>query len=1093
MSNSRVYWNSNEQLEDSAGFAEKSAKEFAEPLPVDEFLGNTDLGSSSTSRRDFLKFMGFSIAAASLAACEAPVIKSIPYVSKPEEITPGVANYYASSFYDGFDFANILVKTREGRPIYIESNKQSKYGSALNARINSSVLSLYDSARYMAPKMGGNDVTWSEFDKAIKADLEAAKAKGGNIRILSNSIASPSTMAAVDAFKAAYGAEGGASVEHVMYDSRSYSGMLDANMASFGKRAVPMFHMDQAKVVVSFDADFLNGWTGAQHLASGYASRRNPDGEWMNRHYQFETNFSLTGTNADVRGALKPSEMGLALLELHNEIAAKVGGSKLTTKQFESDNNVHEKVKEAAKDLLKAKGHSLVLVGANNKDMQMVANNINQMLMNVGSTIDFENTNNLRKGDDKAMQNLVSEMKSGSVDALIMMGCNPAYDAAGFGFPEAMAKVKTTVSSSVALTETAEASKYVAAENHYLESWNDMNAFGSEYSITQPTIKPIFDTRQSQESLLRWSGSNASYYDFVRENWTNNMLSMQSKYTFADAFWNATVHDGVMVLDTVSEEMEISFTAADNSVAANVVAQAKGGAWEVSFYNKVSMGDGSAANNPWLQELADPVTRITWDNYATMNPADMKDTYNIDLGQELPATVATVTVNGKSVDLPVVAVPGQKVGTIGVALGYGRKQAGKVVAQGDSEGSIGADVYPLLTAKNGSVSYTNSNATVTATDRTFPIATLQSSYTMMGRKIVNETSLKTYTSHDRDTWNPKMAIPNAYGEQTVLKELDLWNKDGKNDQDIPVGHRWGMIIDLNACNGCGACITACHSENNVPVVGKDEVRRVRSMSWLRVDRYFSSDMTKVRAKEEGIGKIDMYLDMEDPSLYPEAVYQPVMCQHCNHAPCETVCPVAATTHSNEGMNQMTYNRCIGTRYCANNCPYKVRRFNWFNYQADTKFEGINPTQDPSQTGKDNFSRMVLNPDVTVRSRGVMEKCSLCVQRIQAGKLVAKKAGEPVQDGAIQTACSASCTNGAITFGDLNAETRATKKSEEDRSYHLLEEVGTQPNIFYQTKVRNLDEERVHEALAAHAGGGHSEGHHGEDAGHSDEHETHESH
>jgi molybdopterin-containing oxidoreductase family iron-sulfur binding subunit len=443
---------------------------------------------------------------------------------------------------------------------------------------------------------------------------------------------------------------------------------------------------------------------------------------------------------------------------------------------------------------------------------------------------------------------------------------------------------------------------------------------------------------------------------------------------------------------------------------------------------------------------------------------------NIYLGEQAPASLVTVKVGEKELTLPVVATPGQRTGTIAIALGYGRGENGEKVGRAacttDHNGDlvpVGKNAYPFTSLVNGTVAYEALGATVTATGETYPIAITQTHLTDMDRtSVVKETSLATFMSGDKRAYNHphELAVHedvngdgviNALDKKPVA-EFDLWEEHPVEG----VGHRWGLSIDLNSCTGCSACITACNSENNIAVVGKDEVRRSREMHWLRLDRYYSSATTKETAKKDGLGKIDMYLKMEVPEESPKVVFMPVMCQHCNHAPCETVCPVAATTHSNEGLNQMAYNRCIGTRYCANNCPYKVRRFNWFNYVSD-KFGEVNPAWD-------DLGRMVLNPDVTVRARGVIEKCSMCVQQIQAGKLEAKKAGTPVKDGAIETACSAACGNGAITFGDLNdKKSKVLGLAESDRSYHMLEEIGVKPNVNYLVKVRNTDEAAAHHA------------------------------
>ena len=1096
MSNSRQYWQSVEQLENNEEFVAKNGNEFQEELPLDQFLEKEELSTSSTSRRDFLKFVGFSVTAATLAACEAPVMKSIPYVIKPEEVTPGVANYYASAYYDGFDFAPILVKTREGRPIHIEGNKLSTMtNGGVNARVNSSLLSLYDEARVRNPRLNGEETKWSKVDKAVKASLGSAK----KVRVLTNSIASPSTQAAIDLFASKLGSEEApVDFKHVTYDESSSAGIITANKNYFGKSIVPNYAFDKANIIVSFGADFLSTWLNSSQYAPAYGVHRAPKNGKMSRHYQFEANFSLTGTNADVRGAVKPNEIGLAVIDLYNAIASVTGASKVKGGSYDDDNNVASKIKNAAKDLLANKGASLVVSGSNDVATQELINGINQMIGSYGRTIDIHHPLNIRKGNDAEFINLVSEMKSGSVDALFIYGVNPVYTApSSLNFAAALGKVKTSVSFSTFADETGSATTILAPDNHYFENWNDYEPVTGEVFIAQPVIRPLFSksathqgTRQAQESLLRFVKVKTSFYDFIRENWTATILPLQSKFSTLNTLWNNTVHDGFVQYTPapVPATLEMVVPTAASVSASNVVKNSKATGMVAELYTETKMGIGNQANNPWLQELPNVITKVTWDNYVAMNPADCKaNGYATNYGQQLPASLVNVTIAGSTVKLPVIATPGQKIGSVSIALGYGRTNAGKVVEQGDmlaADGTtktIGANIFPGVSTKTGTFNY-YTEVSIENANEEYPVGLAQTHFTEMDRKIVNETSLSTFLK-GKDTYNPDPTVVDAYGKTQKVEKLDLWAA-----QDIKNGHRWGMTIDLSKCIGCNACVTSCHSENNVPVVGKDEVRRNRIMSWLRVDRYFSSDMSKATAGDTGT--IDMYSQMEVPSEYPEAVHQPVMCQQCNHAPCETVCPVAATTHSDEGLNQMTYNRCIGTRYCANNCPYKVRRFNWFNYIGDSKFTDVNPSQN-------DLARMVLNPDVVVRARGVMEKCSFCVQRIQSGKLDAKKEGRTVKDGEVLSACASVCPTNAIQFGDLNDDhTRVNIESNDDRSYHLLEEVGTQPNVFYLTKIRNVEGERIPAGIghgaahASHDDHGHEEEHAHSEESHSEEHSAH---
>jgi len=1075
MSSTKRYWKDLGELHQQPEAIKGRENEFPQDLAIDQVLGDASFSGASTGRRDFLKFLGFGIGAATLAACETPVVKSIPYVNKPEDITPGVANWYASTFYDGEDFASILVKTREGRPIHVKGNPRFGINrnpalakGSINARINSSVLSLYDSARLQGPKTRGADnsiqdegnhvnaTTWADADAAITKGLTAASASGKRMVMLTGTLMSPSSKSAIESLKAKL-----PTLEHVQYDAISYSGVTNANAKSFGKRVFPSYDLTKADVIVSVDADFLSSWGSTTENTWQYANRRNPAGP-MSRHFQFEARMSLTGANADARVPLKVSELPKAVVALHAHISGSGSGDAAMMKATET----------AAKALMAAKGRSVVLSGSNNEGVQVLVNSINNMLGNYGSTIDLATHTNLKQGDDAAMAQLVKDMNAGGVAALMIAGVNPAYSLPNAAeFKAGLAKVGTSVSFSSYADETASLCGWICPDHHYLESWNDYSPKVGHYALAQPTIQPLFQTRQWQESLLVWSGSTNTYHDHIKATWQTAMAAMSTS-PFED-MWNTALHDGVAQSAAAVPEVTVFVgdVAGATAAALKGATPAPDGQFELSLYTTEAIGNGQHANNPWLQEMPDPLTKITWDNYVCMSPADIERLgLNMYLGEKSPASLVTVKAGDREVSLPVVPTPGQKVGTIAIALGYGRgengEKVGKAACVTDHNGDfkpVGKNAYPLARIADGAVSYEALNVSVTATGDTYPVAITQTHLTDMDRhSVVKETSLATFKAGDKRAYNHPHelgvhedvngdGVINALDKKPVA-EFDLW-------QEHPVegvGHRWGLSIDLNGCIGCGACITACNSENNIAVVGKDEVRRSREMHWLRLDRYYSSATTKETAKKDGLGKIDMYLKMEVPEESPTVVFMPVMCQHCNHAPCETVCPVAATTHSNEGLNQMAYNRCIGTRYCANNCPYKVRRFNWFNY-VSSDFAEVNPAWD-------DLGRMVLNPDVTVRSRGVIEKCSMCVQSIQAGKLAAKKAGTPVQDGAIETACSAACGTGAIVFGDLNDKKSMVRGlADSDRSYHMLEEIGVKPNVNYLVKVRNTEEAAAHHA------------------------------
>lgn len=1098
MGMTRKYWKGIDELKETPQFLASRDQEFPAQSSVEEFLSDESLQETSTARRDFLKFLGFSVAAATVAACEAPVTKAIPYVNKPENVTPGLATWYASTYYDGNAYASILVKTREGRPIYIKGNKD--YGvtkGTTNPQIIASVLSLYDSARLTGPTIGGEAKSYADVDKGVIAGLKSAK----EIVLLTNTVISPSIYGAIAELSAAYAGK----VKHIQYDAVSYAGMRAANKASFGLTVnvedatsagiIPDYDFSKAKTIVSIGADFLNSWLLPTQFAGQYASRRNPDGEWMSKHFQFEALHSITGSNADARGMIKPSEEANVLSYILKKFGVDTG---VSTKLDAANTKIAD---EAVKALKKSKANSLVVAGSNNVAVQTLANKLNEVLGAYTSTINLNNPINMFMSQDAEMNTFVKNVIADKgPDAVIMYGVNPAYTLPnGAEFAKGLEKIKTTVSLAMYADETASKAKYVAPDHHALEAWSDFNVTKVHYAVGQPTIRPLHNTASVLESLLVWAGSakrggkdSKVAYDYIKNNWQVYGFPMQTKYTDAETYWNMVVHNSSDE-DPIPSATGVAFNEAALSGLSGKLP--KTSATEVVMYQKAGMGIGLQANNPWLQEMPDPMTKVTWDNYITMNPVEMsKAGYATTFDQENGLNLATIKVGSKELTLPVYPLPGQAPGTVGVALGYGRGANGEKIGNAafqtkeygghvtDENGNpkpIGANAFAFTSFANGTMSY-DAACTVTKSNEKYLIGATQISSTVMGRySIVRETTLDIYKSRGKEAYNPAHTLQkldkDGHHVEAPVGEFDLWEAHPVEN----IGHRWGMTIDLNTCFGCGSCLIACQSENNVPVVGKTEIRRGREMHWLRLDRYFSSD------EEAAIGtKADKhdfsYADAEIAALNPKVVHQPMMCHHCNHAPCETVCPVAATTHSNEGLNQMVYNRCIGTRYCANNCPYKVRRFNWFNYPSYKAQAEINPAQD-------DLGRMVLNPDVTVRTRGVMEKCSFCVQRIQEGKLEAKKEARPIKDGDYSTACADACPADAITVGDWNDLKSMVRKSADDnRSYQALEEIGVKPNVWFKVKVRNeenslLDKLQVekanhggHEAHAteAHEGSNH---------------------
>ncbi len=1011
MASNKKYWKSVEELKENSSIVEKLQKsEFVEDLPISEFLGDKEtLEASDTSRRDFLKYVGFSTAVASLAACEGPVVNSIPYVIKPDDLIPGIADYYASSIADGFDFANILVKVREGRPIKIEPNKDSKNGST-NARVQASVLSLYDNNRLTGPMVKGAETNYATLDKEVQSKLNDIKAKGEKIVILTATTASPSQSKLVAEFNEAYG-----NVEHVVYDAVSEDAALNAFEKMYGTRSLPDYHFENAGVIVSVGADFLGDWQGG-NFGPAYATGRKPKNGKMSRHIQFESNMTLTGGNADKRVIVRPSEQLQVMSKLYEAIVngKNTGGS----------TPVDDAVNKTVAEIRKAGNKAVVVTGIQDENAQLLALAINNALQS--EVIDVVSTKNVRQGDTGKVNQLIKDMASGKVGAVLIANSNPVYSLAnGSAFAEALKKVSLSVSFSMSADQTAEASQYVVASPHYLESWGDVEITKGSYALMQPTIKPLFNTRQLEDSLLKWMGSEITYYDYIKNNWQTNLLAGKS--------WNKTLQEGTF--SVVNEDL-VAANELDMAAASAALSKTTSADMELTVYSKTGLGDGQQANNPWLQELPDPITRTSWDNYLLISRIDAEkfDLTNrtVDNGA-LNGDLVNITANGVTLtNVPVYIQPGQAPGSVALAVGYGRTDLKKDM-------KVGVNAYPLSEGAFQSVS-------IEKIEGEHKFACVQLHHTIMGREeeITKETTLADFVSKPKEEWNHAPVFSLDHQEVTQDK-VDLWEKF-----DDTLGTKFNLSIDLATCTGCAACVVACHAENNVPVVGKHEIRVSRDMHWLRIDRYYSSDMTVAQGKEDGsFGSGDFFKAQGEPSDAPEVSFQPVMCQHCNHAPCETVCPVAATSHGRQGQNQMAYNRCIGTRYCANNCPYRVRRFNWFKYANNNEFD-FNMNNE--------LGRMVLNPDVTVRSRGVMEKCSFCIQKTQLTILNAKKEGRVVADGEFSTACSSACPTGSLVFGDVNdSSSEVAHLSEDDRSFKLLDFVGTKPNVFYQLKVRNTTE------------------------------------
>jgi len=1046
MSNNIKYWKGEEELVKDPAFLASRKNEFPDALPLDEVLGEEGVELNS-NRRDFLKFFGFSVTAVALAACyKTKVRHAVPYLVKPEDVTPGVASYYASTCGACSAACESVVKVREGRPIKLDGKTGADIkNGGLCATGQASILSLYDNERLADPIANGKEAKdWAKLDESVTAKLNEIDSAKGRIVILSSTIHSPSTLKAIEDFKAKY-----KTAEHITYDAVSYSGIVQANKDDFGKAALPAYKFGNAEVIVSFGADFLGSWISPVEFAKAYATNRIPTKDKvMSKHIQFESNLSMTGTNADDRFPMKASDEGKYLASLHNYIAEKTGGKMIAMPNAELAGN---SIKKTADILLNAKGKSLVISGSNNVAVQKVVNSINMMLENYGKTIDIVNHSNQYKGIDADTDNLLKDIKSGSVAGIIFYGTNPVYNHDTAGWTEGIKKAKLSVSFASTKDETAGLCNYVCPDNHFLESWGDAEPRSGEFQFIQPTITNVFNTRQAQVSLLTWAGvslavendhlknkgiltqklAGAPYYHYMRKLWAEKLGEKDFDKSF-----NSCLHDGVYSVKPA--EAKTPAYSGNVTELASALSGGKQGI-DLVLYTNIAVRDGAHGNNPWLHELPDPVSKVCWDNYVSL-PKQLA----VKLGLRDGDTVNVKSGNVSLSNVPALIQPGQANNTVGLALGFGRTAAGKVGGSKEKGfDTVGVNAYPLLSAAGRN--WVVSGVEITKGDGTYALAQTQTHHSIEGRDLVRESTFAEWQKN-----------PQAGNDKEKTHVYTIWEKRDYRKDGSP-NHLWAMAIDLNACTGCGSCVVSCSIENNVPVVGRDEIRLRREMTWIRIDRYYSfrnnnSDKEiegNYVTREKEIAKFDK-ADKGDYDHWEKikVVHQPMMCQHCSQAPCETVCPVLATTHSTEGLNQMTYNRCIGTKYCGNNCPYKVRRFNWFRYNDNDKFDFHfnNP-----------LGKMVINPDVTVRTRGVMEKCSFCVQRIQEAKLTAKREGKTPKDVEVRTACQRACPSNAIVFGDLhNPDSEISKLYKNERGFGVLEEINVQSSVKYMTKIRNTE-------------------------------------
>ncbi|MCU1296031.1 MAG: quinol:cytochrome c oxidoreductase iron-sulfur protein precursor [Acidobacteriaceae bacterium] len=972
------YWRSLEELAGSSEFQEMMHREF--PKGASEWL-------DSVSRRGFMKLMGASLAMAGMTACTKQPLESIvPYVKQPEELVPGRPLFYSSAFTLS-GYANpVLVESHMYRPTKVEGNEQhpaSLGGTDIFSQ--ASLLEMYDPDRSQHVVYLGELSAWGTFLEAIQIPLTAQSAnEGAGIRILTQVISSPTLADQLHQVISNY-----PQAKWHTYEPVNRDNVLAGAQAAFGQPVETQYKLDNADVIVSLDADFLYaGFPGSIRYARDFAKRRNPDSGTMSRLYVVESTPSSTGAKADHRLPIRASEVEAFAIALAAAVGANAGGGTLNGEQ-------QKYLLALVKDLQSHKGSSVVIPGDHQSPaVHALAHAINQSLGNVGRTVvytDPVNANPVNQAD--SLKELVADMRGGKVQVLLVLGGNPVYDApADIDFADALknSNIPTRVHVGLYNDETAELCHWHINEAHYLEAWGDARAYDGTVTIVQPLIAPLYGGKSILEVAAVFAGNpQANGHELVQDYW-------KSKYTGAefDTFWRKSLHDG-WVKGTAFAPKQVS------AKAGNVPSQASAdqNSLEINFRRDPSIYDGRFANNGWLQELPKPMTKMTWDNPTLVSPAmaermglQSKDLINLQL-------------NGKTVQGAVWIQVGHPDNSITVFLGYGRRRAGRAGT------GTGFDVYPLRTS---AAPWFTTGAVLSKTGETYLLASTQGYQTMEtpdggDRPLVQTKNLEEYRKE-----------PEFAREDEPAPGLTLYpGFDYKKEK-----YAWGMTIDLNACVGCNNCILACQSENNIPVVGKEQVNRGRHMHWLRVDAYYQGDRAN-----------------------PKAYFQPVPCMQCENAPCELVCPVGATVHSTEGLNDMIYNRCVGTRYCSNNCPYKVRRFNFLLFQ-DWETPQL---------------KMMRNPDVTVRSRGVMEKCTYCVQRINQHRIDSETATDPekqtIKDGELQTACQESCPANAIIFGNINdPNSRVTQLKTSSRNYSLLADLNTRPRTTYLAEIRNPNPE-----------------------------------
>jgi molybdopterin-containing oxidoreductase family iron-sulfur binding subunit len=980
----KEYWRSLEELSRSDAFDEFFEQEFPQQAIA---------LSRGVDRRSFVKLMGASVAMAGLAACRPPGETIVPYVNQPENLIPGKPIYFATAMPLSGYAKGVLVESHMHRPTKIEGNPDHPASlGASDAFMQASILNLYDPDRSQVVRRMGEISTWSEFVAGIQPILNNARADGSRVRILTQTVTSPTLGAQIQALLAQFPGMGWHQWEPAGHGRR------EGARLAFGGNVNPVYDFTKANVVVSLGSDFLDEGPAHLRYARDFSSRRRVrEGTTaMNRFYAIESAPSSTGSVADHRVSVKPSQieaMGRAILA---GIGGGAGAAAPAAPEF---------ISALVKDLQANRGASIVVPGDDQPPVvHAIAHAINGALGNIGSTVMVIDSPEVAPVNQlESLRELTTLMHAGRVDALFILGGNPVYDApADFRFRDALQRVPFRAHLSLHNDETSMLCHWHIPETHYLEAWGDARAYDGTVTIMQPLIAPLYNGRSAHELLgSMLGGLDVSSYAAVRNTWFGRGMT--------EAAWRKSLHDG-LVAGTASAPR----AGAAAAPPAAAPSRPAGGGIEIEIKTDPTLYDGRFANNGWLQELPKPQTKITWDNVLLMGPktADALGfgaEERARLFNELETRVARVELSGATVELPVWVIPGYAEGAAAIYLGSGRDFGGRIAS------GSGTNIYPLRTSQ----AMHGGPARVELTSRRYEVACTQE-HQSIDPKVVGERGIIREGSLQDFIRNPAFAQAEHHGGMPAgLEHTD----ESLYPPFAYKGHAWAMVIDTSVCTGCNGCVVACQAENNIPIVGKKEVLREREMHWLRIDRYFKGDAEN-----------------------PEVFHQPVPCMQCELAPCEPVCPVEATSHSEEGLNDMTYNRCVGTRYCSNNCPYKVRRFNFFHY-ADYDTEALKPMR---------------NPDVTVRTRGVMEKCTYCVQRINHARIEAQKDGNRrVRDGEVVTACQQACPTQAIVFGDMNdPQSAVAKLKQQPTNYALLEELNTKPRTTYLATIRNPNPELV---------------------------------